>query len=269
MWKLQNIDKIKPLPNINMTFGKAMHTVLQEYLDKMYNHSIVKADEIDLASRLEEEMYKEYKESLEKNNNIHFSSKIEMREFYEDGLEILLYFKKKRINYFSSKKVHLVGIEYPLKFQVHEKFPNIMFLGFIDVIMYDETDDTFRIIDFKTSSYGWKDKHKKDTSKTSQLLLYKEAISKLYNVDIDSIQVEFVILKRKLPTDCEYPIPRIQVFSPVSGKTKRKEINGHFKSFVEDCFDENGPIRDKKYTQNIGDSCIWCPFKSDNILCPR
>ena len=32
---------------------------------------------------------------------------------------------------------------------------------------------------------------------------------------------------------------------------------------------ESDAQADKKYTQNIGDSCIWCPFKSDNILCPR
>ena len=48
-----------------------------------------------------------------KNNNQHFSSPTELREFFEDGKEILRFIKKKRNLYFKKKGTYLVGCEVP------------------------------------------------------------------------------------------------------------------------------------------------------------
>ena len=43
----------------------------------------------------------------------------------------------------------------------------------------------------------WKDQDKKDETKTSQILLYKSYFSKIFNWDVDQIEVEFFIVKEK------------------------------------------------------------------------
>ena len=61
-WKLRYIDKLGTFTgNIHTLFGTAMHTVIQEYLTEMYHKSIKEADNLDMESRLKEEMMNEFK----------------------------------------------------------------------------------------------------------------------------------------------------------------------------------------------------------------
>ena len=46
-----------------------------------------------------------------------------MREFFEDGIEILKFFKKKVGGYFSKRGTYLVGIELPI-INTPNRFPN-------------------------------------------------------------------------------------------------------------------------------------------------
>jgi hypothetical protein len=55
----------------------------------------------------------EYQKQYKSNKNEHFSSAEEMREFFEDGIAILEWFKKKRSKYFTKKGTYLVGCEIP------------------------------------------------------------------------------------------------------------------------------------------------------------
>ena len=60
-WRLTYIDGHKDFePSIYLTFGTSKHEVIQSYLDKMYNESIVAANNMDLNKMLKEFLGKFY-----------------------------------------------------------------------------------------------------------------------------------------------------------------------------------------------------------------
>ena len=268
-WKLQSVDKHKNPPSIELTFGKAMHTALQHYLKVMYEQSGAAADREDIIDLFENTFREEYKTGFEQNNKTHFSSAAEMAEYFEDGREILEFFTKHRSKYFSSRKSNLIGIEFPLAYTPHENYPNVKFRGFIDFILYNETTDTICIYDIKTSKRGWRDEDKQNETKTSQILLYKEYFSRLFNWDINKVEVEFFIVKRKIWENSEYPIPRIQTFAPASGPRKRSATLEGFRTFIEDCFDKDGKPLVKEHLKQVGPLCKWCQFNNNPSLCNK
>jgi putative RecB family exonuclease len=268
-WKLQNVDKIKQPPNMHLVFGNAIHSTLQHYIKTMFDESAAAADREDIISLFENTLRSEYVKSVEQNNNVHFSNAEELADFYEDGEAILNYFKKKRGKYFSKRNTYLIGIEFPLFLSPHEEYPNVKFKGFIDLIFYNEGTETLHIYDIKTSTRGWKDKDKKDDTKISQILLYKEYFSRLFNWDVDKIEVEFFIVKRKIWEESEFTIPRIQEFIPASGKIKRSKSVNEFRSFIEDCFDKEGKPLVKEFKKQVSPLCNWCPFNNEPSLCDK
>jgi hypothetical protein len=135
--------------------------------------------------------------------------------------------------------------------------------------MYNENTDKLYIYDIKTSKRGWKDTEKKDEGKTAQILLYKEYFSKMFDWDIDKIDVEFFIVKRKIWEDSEYSIPRIQRFLPPSGPRKRSSAVESFRTFIEDCFTKDGKPQDKEFLKQIGNHCRWCQFNNNPSLCNK
>ena len=106
----------------------------------------------------------------------------ELREFYEDGLQILNFIKKKRNQYFTKRGWYLAGIETPITLSPNSGFPNILYIGYLDLVLYHEPTNTFKIIDIKTSTKGWNDYNKKDEDKQFQLILYKKFFSKQFGV---------------------------------------------------------------------------------------
>ena len=138
---------------------------------------------------------------------------------------------------------------------------NLFYKAFIDFALYDEDLDKIYIYDIKTSTRGWSDNDKRDDTKISQVLLYKQYFAQQFNVDVEKIEVEFFIVKRKIWEQSEYPIPRVQSFKPASGKNKRNQAITNFQSFINDCFDDVGKPKIKSYLKNIGESsCKWCPY---------
>ena len=110
-WKLQYVDKALPFTdNIHTLFGTSMHEVLQEYIKVMYTSSIKEADKLILHEELEDRLKKNFMEIKMRNGGEDFCSKDEMTEFYNDGLRILEFFKRKRGDYFSKKGYELLGI---------------------------------------------------------------------------------------------------------------------------------------------------------------
>ena len=103
-WKLQYVDKVRPNdPSIHTIFGSAMHEALQTYLSCMYNFTVKDADEIDLNDLLRRKMKEFYiKEAVEKEKT-HLIEQEDMVTFFQQGVEILDWFKKKRGNYFSKR----------------------------------------------------------------------------------------------------------------------------------------------------------------------
>ena len=255
-------------PSIHLVFGTAMHEAIQHYLDVMYDKSASAADRIDLDEYFNEVYVKEYKKALKTNNNEHFSSAVEMREFYDDGITILNYFKSKRGAYFSKRKTHLVGCELPILIPPNPAFQNTLYMGYLDVVLYNENTDKFTIIDLKTSTRGWKDKDKKDEEKQYQLLLYKEFFSKQYNIPIQDIEIEFLILKRKLYENLDFAQKRIQSFKPAAGKIKLSRANRAINGFINECFTTTGEYKERSFDKNPSKwNCGFCPYKEDAELC--
>ena len=78
--------------------------------------------------------------------------------------------------------------------------------------------------------------------KTSQLIIYKEYYAKQYNVPVDNIDVEFMILKRRLFESSAFPQKRVQKIVPASGNVTRKRVRTSIEKFVDNAFDERAEI---------------------------
>ena len=274
-WKLQYKDKIKPFSSsIHTVFGTAVHETVQEYLNVMYNQAGTIADKMNLEDDFQTNFINEYQKQYKVNNNQHFSTPVEMREFFEDGVGILNWFRKKKSAYFSKRGWWLVGCEIPITVAPNKMYNNVLYLGYLDVVMYHEPTNTFKIIDIKTSTKGWREQDKNNEDKQFQLLLYKQFFSEQYGIPIDNIEIEFFILKRKvLDVNDEklmspYQAHRVQRFTPPSGKIKIGRAKNAVNSFIQECFSTAGTIKDVEYPKQPSKwNCNFCPFKIDQKLC--
>jgi hypothetical protein len=266
-WYLTYVEKKQPYQaSIHTVFGTAFHETLQQYITVMYEQSGAAADKMDLES-LFQERFREVYASEYKAAGTHFTNAEEMADFFDDGIAMLKWIKARRNKIFTIRRMKLLGIELPLLLKVAN---NIYYKAFIDFALYDEDLNKVYIYDIKTSTRGWSDSEKRDDQKTAQVLLYKEYFAKQFGWDVEQIEVEFFIVKRKIYEKAEYPIPRVQSFKPASGKTKRRQTIERFEDFIKDCFDEFGKPQIKSYIKNIGESaCKWCPYNNNNELCNK
>ena len=266
-WYLSYVENKNPYQaSIHTVFGTAFHETLQKYIDVMYNESGAAADRLDLETLFTDRFRATYSEEYEKTKE-HFSNAQEMREFYDDGIAIIKWIKTRRNKLFTVRKVKLLGIEMPLLVGLNK---NVYLKGYIDFVLYDEDLQKVYIYDIKTSTRGWGEREKKDDNKLAQILLYKEYFGRQFGFDVDRIEVEYFIVKRKIWEASEFPIPRVQSFKPASGKTKRKQAVENLNNFIKDCFDESGKPQIKSYLKNIGESsCKWCPYADKPELCDK
>ena len=264
-WSLQYREGHKQFTSsIHTVFGTALHEVLQHYLTVMYEKSYVEADKINTSEMLEEKLREEYAKQYKSNNKQHFSSPEELREFYEDGVEIIREFAKRKKKYFSKRGWHLVGCEIPIKVNPHPYKPNLLLQGFLDVVLYHEPTQTFKIIDIKTSRSGWNQKTKSDENKQFQLVLYKKYFSELYNVPLEKISVEFFIVKRKLYKSEDFVIRRIQTYTPPSGKVKMNRVQKAVNNFINNAFNSDG-FKEVDHQPTPHKNCNWCPFYKTHL----
>jgi len=210
----------------------------------MYTKSIVEADKLLLEEELEDRMKKLFMEIMQRNGGEQFCTKDEMTEFYNDGLKIIDFFKKKRAMYFSKKGYELLGIETSLNYDLPK---NLKFKGFIDLIIKDNIRNRIKIIDIKTSSWGWNKYAKADKNKTDQLLLYKSFYSKQHDVPLDRIDVEYFIVKRKLYEGMDFPQRRVQTFVPANGKPSLNKVIKRLQHFMDECYKDDGSFKDVHY----------------------
>jgi hypothetical protein len=207
---------------------------------------------------------KKYKKQYKSNNNQHFVTPDELREFYEDGVEIIREISKDKKRYFGKRGWHLVGCEVPIVLTPHSKYQNVMFQGYLDLVLYHEPTNKIKIIDIKTSRQGWGKKEKSDENKQAQLVIYKKYFSELYNVPIDNIEIEFMIVKRKIFESDTYVIKRVQQFKPASGKVKLNKVTKSIESFIEQAFDRNG-YKEVNHQPKLNGNCKWCPFYKTHL----
>ena len=254
--------------SIHMTFGTAMHETLQYYLQVMYNKSIAAADREDIIGLFEEKLRNQYKQDYEKNNKTHFSNATELREFFNDGVAIINWFKKNKGKYFSKRFWHLLGIELPIILKPHPGYPSVLYKGLLDLVLYNENTRNIKIIDIKTSTRGWKQKEKGDEVKNSQLILYKKFFAEQFDYPIENIDREYFILKRKINEESEYPDRRIQTHKPTSGKIKINQATNKLNMFVELAFSKEGTYNQHKQEAKPSKwNCQYCVFKDRKDLC--
>jgi hypothetical protein len=216
-WSLQYKDgHYTSEASIHMTFGTALHETLQHYITTIYEISGAEADRIDLDAYFEERFRETYLKDYKSNKKVHFSDPVQMKEFFEDGLEIIKVVKKNRGGHFGKRGWYLVGCEVPIVLTPLPQFNNVLYKGYLDVVLYHEPTNSFKILDIKTSTKGWSDYEKKDETKQFQLILYKYFFAKQFGVEIDKIDIEFFIVKRKLWENSPYPlIQNTRVYSSI------------------------------------------------------
>lgn len=266
-WYLSYVLNKKPYEaSIHTVFGTAFHETLQHYIEVMYSKSGAEADRIDLEEYFQERFIFNYDKEY-KGMGYHFSSPEEMGEFFDDAIAILNWIKKRRNKIFTIRKVKLLGIELPLLINLSK---NIFLKGYIDLVLYDEDLNQVQIIDIKTSTRGWREEYeKKDESKISQLIIYKEYFASQFGIDPDNIKVQYFIVRRKI-WESEFPIPRVQTFEPVSGKIKRNQVKNKLEEFIKSAFDDEGKPIIKEHNKNASEhNCKFCPYNFSEDLCNK
>ena len=266
-WSLQYKDGHRNNdPNIYFTFGTSMHEVIQDWLTTLYEESATKADEMDLEELFRENFINLYKKEYKKFNNTHYSSPEQLREFFEDGVAILDFIKKKRSTYFSKRGWHLAGIELPIVMNVGT---NLLYKGYIDMVLYHEPTNKFYIYDIKTSTSGWGNKAKRDEAKQMQLVLYKKFFNEQHGIPLENIEVEFFIVRRKVWENSEYPIHRVQLHKPAAGRNKLSKADKMIKEFIDECFTPKGKYQEKEHNKIVSSMCKWCAFNDNKELCNK
>jgi hypothetical protein len=272
-WKLNKIDKLgKFESSIASIFGTAMHEAIQDCLTLQYESGSIAADNFDYLTVFKSVFLKEYNKALEQGVVITIE---QVKDHIADGMELLKYIlsSKNRNKYFPKFDHKLVGIEVELDEEISN---NVKFKGFIDVVLQEVSTGKIKVFDIKTSTRGWNKYQKADLMKLDQVLLYKKFFSDRFSVPMKDIEVQFLILKRKLYEDATfYQIP-IQVVKPSDGKKSVQESYERLGEFVETCFDENGVVRKNiHYPKNPGKAkknCKYCPFHQKvgddgNVIC--
>ena len=243
-WKLDYVDGLRTYEqSIHTLFGTVMHETIQTWLTTIYQQSVKAGNAMDFGQMLKEGLANGYKQSIQEGQS-HYSTPQQLSEFYHDGITILEYLRKKRTAYFTTKNIKLVGVEIPLTLQMKN---NVQFVGFIDLVMYDEKNDKVKIYDIKTSTGGW---------------------NKYQNVE--RVDVEYIILRRKIDEELEFTPKRIQTFTPASGKPTRNKVVKLLEGFIDACFTSNGEYKvDANHLAIKQKLCNYCPYSNNEQACPK
>ena len=247
LWDMQYRKKAVPFTqNIYTTFGTAFHETLQTYLEILYHNSVKEANEMDINKLLYDNMIKAYRSGKAVNGHEHYSTADELNQFWLDGKHILDFIKKKRGIYFGTKNTMLAGVE-TLLYQNLK--PGVVFKGLVDLVFYHPDTEEWTVVDIKTSTRGWNDTQKKNPNLTAQVVLYKEFFAKQFDIDRDKVNVEFFIVKRRVPKDAEYASMqrRVQEFRPNAGPRKTKQVLESMNNFLTNVLDSNGKFIDKDH----------------------
>lgn len=267
-WKLKHLDKIRD-KSIHLIFGTAVHGAVQDFLKVYYEKGYKKARFVDMEQKFEDKLFELFKKDTEidkDGNKIFLCDKDVLSEFHEDGMKILSELRD-NVKKFFKESHKLLGVEIPLEVAVRD---NITYSGYMDVVTFDPESGDYIIYDLKTSTKGWSDYQKKDPTKINQLLLYKKFYSEMLGVDLNKITVEFIILKRKKPTNTDFKLIRLSRFEPSNGKPSVKKAGESFDNFINEAFDYNGKVIEENIKPNPSkNTCRFCKFADREDLCPE
>ena len=259
-WEKSYIQRlIKGEPSIHTVFGLAMHDTIQQWLDVVFNRSMLMARTMDLSDILKERLFVHFKRETtgEGDNKVFVCDKTTLIEFYHDGVAILNWLQKNLEKFFSTLEWTLDGTEIPLTVGVK---PNVSYRGYLDIVLRHKITGATKIIDLKTSTKGWSKWKKDDSVVRDQLLLYKLFYAAKFGIPHDLISVDFYILRRKLPEESDWPIPRVSRFTPAAGKPSMNKTKRRFKNFLDACFDEYGQHISSQTPTPSKSACRFCPY---------
>lgn len=268
-WKLSYHDGLKPDDSsIHLIFGTAIHETIQEWLTKHFNETKTIAKVFDTDTFFKDALIRLFKEETltqADGSKGYVCDQATLMEFYLDGISIINYVRKHKETFFPTSGYELVGIEVPLEVMLQ---PGIRYVGFIDIVVRHKKTGRIIIFDLKTSKKGWF-YEKKDPKKLNQLLLYKKFYADIYEVDLDEIDVQFLILKRKIDEKSEWPQPRAVSFDPSQGNPSVKKAVTHFNQFINETFTADGSVQVENLKPTPSDqACRFCPYKTKKNLCP-
>lgn len=139
------------------------------------------------------------------------------KSFVKSALRIY----KDLIPYFETleKEWEIVGFEIPLM----EEIPDIdmFFKGFIDIVLKHRTEKKYKILDFKTCSWGWSLEQKSETEKLYQVILYKKYWCEKNLIDPEKVECAYLLLKRA-PAKKD---TAVELFEITSGSVKLENAN--------------------------------------------
>ena len=238
--KLTYIDKIRLFRGNEYTaFGNAIHDTCE---------NILLNEAIDPGPHFMEE----YKKALKKlaHDNYEFNKKlaVDMKQQGTNMLPEILPALKKQFG-----KYKVFSTEEPLMEKVNdfvEKEYN--FKGYIDLVI-QTSDNKYKIIDWKTCSWGWNARRKTEKLTIYQLIFYKYYFSQKHDIPAEDIDIYFGLLKRTAKKD------KVEFVNVTSGKKRiENAINFLYKALYN--------INKEKYFKNRL-SCGTCEFKN-TIHCP-
>jgi hypothetical protein len=273
-WKLTYIDKYREdVPGIEILFGSAFHKTMQDWLRVLYDGSVKESEQFSFEDHLKRNMADEYLKAKKQFPDKTVTDKFEMQQYFEEGVTVLEWIRKKRNVYFPKKHMSLSAIELPINIAASELNPNVHLRGFLDLVLYDEANDVYTIIDIKTSRQGWNDHQKRDKIKQAQLVLYKEYLSRQYNIPVDKIEIKFFVIKRQIQENVLYPTKRVQELAPASGKPTRNKLLREVDEFIRTAFTPEGEYNTASAYPGIAGkgqkNCKYCPFKERYELCNK
>lgn len=267
-WKLKYVDGHKiDDTSIATIFGTAIHEVIQDWLDTLYNKSEVVAKSVYLHDIFKEKLLTLFKENInidEQGNKTFLCDKKTLMEHYEQGCQIITYVQQNYKKLFPTSNTKLFGIEYELNAEIKK---GVNYVGYIDIVTFNEITGKYVLYDLKTSRMGWTQDQKSDPTKVGQLLLYKTFFAQQEGVEIENISVEFVILKRVISENSPYPIPRVSKFEPPNKTPSLNKNWDRFQLFVDSAFDDEGNYITEQSPKPSKDACKWCKFKDKPDLC--
>lgn len=261
-WKLNYVDKLGTYDqSIHTIFGTSVHRVLQDWMEQdLYGDKTQKyATTVDLGDKFKQILIEEAKPHMKTEDGFLFTRQ-ELEEFYQQGCEIIQYVQKNQEKFFPTKDTKLFAIEHELSADIND---HVYFIGYIDVVTYNEKTGEYTLYDLKTSSRGWNKYAKQDKKKTDQLLLYKIFFAKEMNVPFDKIKVVFTILKRIL-IESQYPIPRVSEFEPSNGAPSLRKAWDGMKEFVDNAFVGN-EYNANQIANPSDNNCKYCEFSESGV----
>lgn len=259
------LDRIRGLKitetNLTLSYGNAIHEVIQKYVKTLYTEGLVKAAMLDLKSIFIDFYVNEIHELGIKYEEA------ELQEFMEDGIGFIKEFMTAavRLHHFPPDKYEFLGVEDELIMPLER---NTEYFGYIDLVLKEKATGRIKIFDFKTARMGWTETHTSDLAKTSQVILYKALYSKKHHVPISKIDVEFFILRRKVYGNSRFRQSRVQIFVPDSSQAEVNRVVTHFNQFLTECFNPDGSYNETaKYPKIPGKNktnCKYCLHKGTN-----